>query len=912
MQGFIGSLHCERQVQLCGFEKVTGWECLYIHKKEGLILSIYVDDFKMGGRKEAIPKMWKLLKNKGQLELDPPVPSETNTYLGMVQSPCRIPDELINEKRKFWYNLMDMEDPFAAANGEDKSLSGLDTALIAKPPKTVNNEDIKGYQNSLIGNAIDCVQFYCDLAGIKVEDLKKVPTPCLDDSQLPPSDFETKGELASVSSRVVLKALWFARLTRPDLYWTINHLARQVTKWNVACDKRLKRLNAYIHHTENRVQYNYAGDHPRDCKLVMFADASFAGDIKDSKSTTGGILYLMGPNTCVHLNHIVKKQGAVSHSSTEVEVIALDTCLRTEALPALMLWEKILEMFIGLDDTRMAQAASKDSVNKMPLLDIKDAGRQCVRGFEKMLDYVPCNIPVSSGLGQLFMLEDNEPVIKISIKRRWPQLKHVPRTHRIDLDWIFDRINEDPGVNIRHVGTKNQLADMLTKGMFTEQQFNSLVSGCLLGPKLPELVTKTTSTARDESSAVNPSTSSTLSNLQESNTNNVPTTTCKRRRKRFYNSLQVYKPVVACCVATHSTTSCDDQVNSLHSCSKEFYIQQSSPALHRRHYCHKSSFGYLCMSDNRWNREPSSHSHGRYSRDDDDDLLWKEGDPNPWEGLDEEIASRTNAANVSSFADREASASGVNVNSFTDSSMNTTTAADVNSSADRRAAISQSISQFAQNGWNAKECEWPSKDDSFLIEHPLDWSHLLYDVRRNPDAKRRFPADPAGVMFQWKQEILQLTKNIAFLSGDTTTSLMTQDIGNMNIYALMSNARNAVLQATKQNSITRLEPLLTPLDLLCQTGTVLEWDAWYPLGKAQAHPLYTHSPVVLEKVQIADSTLQLDNKWANNSWINLHHVYCGDHFQRIRTCVNGGMRVHRSDPTIPEMTNDPPTQEEGI
>ena len=67
----------------------------------------------------------------------------------------------------------------------------------------------------------------------------------------------------------------------------------------------------------------------------MFADASFAGDLKDSKSTTGGILYLMGPNTCVHLNHIVKKQGAVSHSSTEAEVIALDTCVRTEDIPAL-------------------------------------------------------------------------------------------------------------------------------------------------------------------------------------------------------------------------------------------------------------------------------------------------------------------------------------------------------------------------------------------------------------------------------------------------------------------------------------------------------------------------------------------------------------------------------------------------
>ena len=39
----------------------------------------------------------------------------------------------------------------------------------------------------------------------------------------------------------------------------------------------------------------------------------------------------------------VKKQTAVSHSSTEAEVIALDAGLRTEGLPLLHLWECVLE-----------------------------------------------------------------------------------------------------------------------------------------------------------------------------------------------------------------------------------------------------------------------------------------------------------------------------------------------------------------------------------------------------------------------------------------------------------------------------------------------------------------------------------------------------------------------------------------
>ena len=127
--------------------------------------------------------------------------------------------------------------------------------------------------------------------------------------------------------------------------WTINHLARHVSCWNVACDKRLHRLIAYLHHRGSKVQVNWVGDKPQNCKLVLFSDASFAGDLEDSKSTTGAYLVLVGPRTFVPISWICKKQGAVSHSSTEAEVIALEACTRMEGLPSL--WEMILEVFGG-------------------------------------------------------------------------------------------------------------------------------------------------------------------------------------------------------------------------------------------------------------------------------------------------------------------------------------------------------------------------------------------------------------------------------------------------------------------------------------------------------------------------------------------------------------------------------------
>ena len=92
--------------------------------------------------------------------------------------------------------------------------------------------------------------------------------------------------------------------------------------------------------------------------------------------------------------------------------------------------------------------------------------------------FVPTNIKLSSGRAKLFMLEDNEAVIKMTIKMRSPQMKHISRTHRICIDSLFEIIDQDPGCFIRYVGTKLQISDILTKGMFTADQFSKLSQMC--------------------------------------------------------------------------------------------------------------------------------------------------------------------------------------------------------------------------------------------------------------------------------------------------------------------------------------------------------------------------------------------------------------------------------------------------
>ena len=76
----------------------------------------------------------------------------------------------------------------------------------------------------------------------------------------------------------------------------------------------------------------------------------------------------------------------------------------------------------------------------------------------------------------LYILEDNEAVIKMIRKGRSPMMRHVSRTQRVALDWLFDRVHLDPQIQITcDVDTKNQLAVILTKGSFTGDEWNHLL-----------------------------------------------------------------------------------------------------------------------------------------------------------------------------------------------------------------------------------------------------------------------------------------------------------------------------------------------------------------------------------------------------------------------------------------------------
>ena len=73
-----------------------------------------------------------------------------------------------------------------------------------------------------------------------------------------------------------------------------------------------------------------------DCDFLQ--EPCSAGDLEDSKWTSGGILCIFGRPTFVPISWMCKKQTAVSHSSTESEVISLDVGLSMDGVLALSLW----------------------------------------------------------------------------------------------------------------------------------------------------------------------------------------------------------------------------------------------------------------------------------------------------------------------------------------------------------------------------------------------------------------------------------------------------------------------------------------------------------------------------------------------------------------------------------------------
>ena len=139
-----------------------------------------------------------------------------------------------------------------------------------------------------------------------------------------------------------MKALYGARFVKYNLLWPICNLARRVSRWSIANDRRLHRLISYFHPTHNETLQSFIRDCANTLSVMRWVDSSLADDLRDSKSNSGAYLAIVGPNSFAPIMIFAKNQTAVAHSSTESESIALDEAVCIKGLLILTFWETVV------------------------------------------------------------------------------------------------------------------------------------------------------------------------------------------------------------------------------------------------------------------------------------------------------------------------------------------------------------------------------------------------------------------------------------------------------------------------------------------------------------------------------------------------------------------------------------------
>ena len=149
-----------------------------------------------------------------------------------------------------------------------------------------------------------------------------------------------------------------------------------------------------------------------------------------------------------------------------------------DGLLAVDLWHILIEVLLSTNNNVQPKHASHQEIEAVLESKTKTQHVKRRQKVEQLseVDYVSTNTHSSQGESQLYICEDNEAVMKMMIKGRSPTMRHVSRTHRVALDWLFDRINLEPKIQIKYVDTKNQFVDILTHGSFWKNEWNHKLS----------------------------------------------------------------------------------------------------------------------------------------------------------------------------------------------------------------------------------------------------------------------------------------------------------------------------------------------------------------------------------------------------------------------------------------------------
>lgn len=77
---------------------------------------------------------------------------------------------------------------------------------------------------------------------------------------------------------------------------------------------------------------------------------------------------------------------------------------------------------------------------------------------------------------KLTVCEENEATINIVLKGRATPMRSISRTHRVNLSWLYDVIQNDGNESVKYVKTKQQCAGNFTKGVANIETWENLMT----------------------------------------------------------------------------------------------------------------------------------------------------------------------------------------------------------------------------------------------------------------------------------------------------------------------------------------------------------------------------------------------------------------------------------------------------
>ena len=182
-----------------GWEKVSTWECLFVHREKVLFWSMYVDDIKLAGKKQNLDPMWKVL-NK-EVDLGQPTSFLDHVFLGCTQRPCETCKDIVDNYRTMFESRISAGATEKQPNSEQLSVSVWSYDIEGHAKKCVRN---------IFGSWRTTLQFH------------KVSTSRIDDHHFKEKELKYLGELSKVCSQIILKCLYLAHVRRPDILWSVK------------------------------------------------------------------------------------------------------------------------------------------------------------------------------------------------------------------------------------------------------------------------------------------------------------------------------------------------------------------------------------------------------------------------------------------------------------------------------------------------------------------------------------------------------------------------------------------------------------------------------------------------------------------------------------------------------------------